>query len=103
MSEDICSVCGLPSDLCMCSNLAKEKQVVEIYAIKRRFGKLMTLIEGLDRKAIDIKQLSKQLKSKLACGGTVKGDVIELQGDQRQTAKKLLIETGFAEESIKIR
>jgi len=103
MSKDICSVCGLPPDLCMCSTLAREKQVVVIHAIKRRFGKLMTIVEGLDRKMIDIKQLAKKLKSKLACGGTVKGDNIELQGDQKEAAKKILIEAGFAAKSIVVK
>jgi translation initiation factor 1 len=99
----MCSVCGLPSDLCMCSNLARETQVVTISAIKRRFGKLMTMINGLDHKVVDIKSLAKQLKSKLACGGTIKGKTIELQGDQRQAAKKILIKMGFAEDSIAIK
>ena len=103
MSGDICSVCGLSPDLCMCSTLAREKQVISIFAIKRRYGKLMTVIKGLDRKMIDIKKLAKQLKSKLACGGTIKGDNIELQGDQRNAAKKILIESGFAEKSVEVK
>ena len=100
MSQDICNVCGLTSDLCMCSTLAREKQIVTISVIKRRFGKKMTIIEGIDRKMVDIKGLAKTLKSKLACGGTVKGNTIEIQGDQRKSAKKLLIEAGFAEDSV---
>jgi translation initiation factor 1 len=102
MSQDICKVCGLQSDLCMCSTLARENQVVKISMIKRRFGKKMTVIEGIDHKMVDIKSLSKQLKSKLACGGTVKGHTIEIQGDQRQAAKKILIGTGFTEDSVEI-
>jgi translation initiation factor 1 len=102
MSGDVCSVCGLSADLCMCSTLAREKQIVTISAIKRRFGKLMTVISGIDRKAVDIKGLAKQLKTKLACGGTVKNNNIELQGNQKQAAKKILIASGFAEESIEV-
>ena len=103
MSGDICEVCGLPVDICTCSALAKETQVVEISAVKRRFGKLMTVIQGIDHKSVDIKGLAKQLKIKLACGGTVKGTTIELQGDQRLAAKKILIASGFAEDGIEIK
>jgi len=103
MSGDICKVCGLPADICTCSALAKERQVVEISAVKRRFGKLMTVIHGIDHKMVDRKGLAKQLKTKLACGGTVKGNAIELQGDQRQAAKKILIASGFAENSIELK
>jgi len=102
MSEDICSVCGLPKDLCMCSTVAKEKQVVTVRTVKRRYGKLMTLVEGIDKKMIDIKSLAKQLKSKLACGGTVKDNAIELQGDHQQNVKKVLVALGFAEDSIEM-
>jgi translation initiation factor 1 len=102
MSGDICSVCGLTSDLCMCSTIAKEKQVVTIHTVKRRYGKIMTLVDGIDKKMVDIKTVSKQLKSKLACGGTVKDGTIELQGDHRSTAKKVLVGLGFAEDSIEV-
>jgi len=101
--SDICAVCGLPQDLCMCATLAKEKQVVTISMVRRRYGKAITVIEGIDRKDVDIKKLSKMLKGKLACGGTVKGGAIELQGDQRQNAKKILIGSGFAQDSINVK
>ena len=103
MSEGICEVCGLSSELCTCSTLAREKQVVQIYIIKRRYGKMMTIIDGIDHKMVDIKSLAKQLKSALACGGTVKANNIELQGDHKQAAKKMLIKAGFAEDSIEIK
>ncbi len=102
MSGDICSVCGLHSDLCMCSTLARENQIVKISTIKRRYGKIMTIVEGIDKKAVDLKTLAKQLKSRLACGGTIKGNTIELQGNQKVAAKNVLIKAGFAEESIEV-
>jgi translation initiation factor 1 len=102
MTGDVCSVCGLSSDLCMCSTIAKEKQVVTISVVKRRFGKPMTIVAGIDQKSVDIKAIAKQLKTKLACGGTVKNGNIEIQGNQKQAAKKVLIKAGFAEESIEV-
>ncbi|MBI5797552.1 stress response translation initiation inhibitor YciH [Candidatus Woesearchaeota archaeon] len=99
MSE-ICSKCGLPQELCVCESIAKEEQKIEIKLVKRRFGKLITVISGIDDKTINIKELSKKLKSKLACGGTSKDKVIELQGDHLEKAKKYIIEEGFSSSSI---
>lgn len=42
------------------------------------------------------------LKSKLACGGTVKGNNIELQGDHIEKVKKYVVEEGFSANSISI-
>lgn len=86
----------------MCSTVAKEKQVVTVSTVKRRYGKIMTLVDGLDKKMIDIKTLAKQLKSKLACGGTFRDSTIELQGDHRAAVKKVLVGLGFAEDSIEV-
>jgi len=101
--SDICGVCGLPKELCLCDAVAKEKQVVVIQVDRRRYGKAMTIINGLDKKAVDVKALAKKLKAKLACGGTVKGSTIELQGDQRQDAKLVLLKSGFTESGITVR
>lgn len=102
MSE-ICPVCGLPKDLCVCAAIAKEKQKIVVKAVKRRYGKLTTVIQGIDSKSVEIKQLAKQLKEKLACGGTSKDNVIELQGDHRQKVKAALIALGFSADSIEIK
>ena len=99
MSE-ICSTCGLPEDLCVCEAIAKEEQTITIKEVKRRFGKMMTVIEGIDARNINMKDLTKKLKSKLACGGTLKENSVELQGRQKEKAKKALIGLGFAESSI---
>lgn len=97
-----CPVCGLSKDLCTCDTVAREQQKIVIKTVKRKFGKLMTIIEGLD-KEVDIKTLAKQLKSKLACGGTSKDNVIELQGDHRSRVKVALAELGFPEDNIEIK
>ena len=99
MSE-ICTTCGLPKELCVCESIAKEAQVITISLVKKKFGKFNTLIEGIDGKQIDIKDVMRKLKEKLACGGTHKGGKIELQGNHITKTKELLIDIGFAEESI---
>ncbi|MBS3172416.1 stress response translation initiation inhibitor YciH [Candidatus Woesearchaeota archaeon] len=99
MSE-ICPKCGLPKDLCVCETIAKEEQTIRIRKEKKRYGKLVTLVEGIDPSTIDMKEVAKTLKSKLACGGTIKNSVIELQGDHVVKAKQELIKLGFHAETI---
>ena len=99
MSE-ICSRCGLPKELCVCETIAKEDQKIQITLVKRRFGKLSTIIAGIDDKTINIKELGKKLKSRLACGGTVKDNHIELQGNHLEKTKAILVEEGFSQGSI---
>ena len=61
----------------------------------------MTVVEGVEKDA-NPKQVSKKLKSKLACGGTFKDDKIELQGDHKAKVKQLLIKMGFPEDQIEV-
>ena len=67
------------------------------------FGKLTTLIEGISDKEIKLKDVVKMLKNKMACGGTIKGNVIELQGDHRSKVKEELIKLGFSQDSIVVK
>lgn len=99
----VCTTCGLPKDLCVCESIAKEDQKIEISSIKKKFGKLNTVIKGIDSKEIDVKDLGKQLKNELSCGGTVKEGKIELQGNHKNAVKKKLMEKGFSEDAIEIR
>ncbi len=91
----ICDKCGLPVDLCICKEIAKEQQIVRVFTLRRKFGKIATVIEGMDEKEVDLKALSKELKSRCACGGTVKKGCVELQGNQKEFVKKTLREMGY--------
>ncbi len=95
----ICPNCGLPSEACVCQEIAKKQQDIVIRTEKRRFGKIITIVAGLD--GVDIKEMGKKLKAKLACGGTIKNNEIELQGDHRGKVKKALLGEGFDENQIR--
>ena len=95
--SDICKVCGLPKELCVCEKIAREGQEIKITTERRRYGKIVTIISGLDS-SVDIGELAKELKKFCACGGTVRKNSIELQGDHKERAKKKLEEMGFTVE-----
>jgi translation initiation factor 1 len=95
---DICPVCGLPEELCMCEEIAREQQKVRISTDSRRYGKTVTVIEGIDANDIDIDDLARTLKTRCAAGGTAKQGRIELQGEHRKKVKKALEEMGFKTE-----
>ena len=91
----ICGVCGLPDELCICQEIAKEQQRAILSTDSRRYGKIVTIVEGIVDVAIDINQLAKLLKNKCAAGGTIKGRIIELQGDHKKKAANVLRNNGF--------
>ena len=91
----ISNLCGLPDELCICQEIAKEQQKAIISTVRRRYGKMVTMVEGIEDSAIDIGKLAKLLKSACASGGTVKGRTIELQGDHKKRVAKVLEQNGY--------
>ncbi len=98
--SDICPKCGLPKEICVCEEIAREQQNITIAVDKRRYGKMMTVIDGLNPHDLDLDSLISNLKSICACGGTIKEGKIELQGDHRPKVKKALEKLGFIIEVI---
>jgi len=98
--SDICSKCGLPQDICACRTLEKETtKQLRVYATKKRFNKLVTIVEGLEEDVMG--KVGKELKSRLACGGTAKNGLILLQGDHLDKAVDYLVSLGYPREAIK--
>jgi translation initiation factor 1 len=82
----------------MCEEIAREQQHIKIYSDKRRYGKTVTIVEGIDSSDIDLQELARVLKTKCAAGGTAKDGRIELQGEHRKKVKQTLEEMGFTAE-----
>jgi|SRR3989344_191353 len=95
---EICPKCGLPIPACVCGEIGKGEQKIKIEVVKRTYGKMITLVSGF--KDIDVKSVLKNLKQVLACGGTMKNGIIELQGNHHARVKTILMDLGFPEESI---
>ncbi|MCW4020311.1 MAG: translation initiation factor [Candidatus Bathyarchaeota archaeon] len=99
---EICSICGLPKDICVCGEISKEQQKILVRRQIRRYRKSMTIIDGLDSKEVNLKKLAKKMKNFCACGGTAKNGQILLQGDQREKVHRFLIQAGYPEENIEV-
>ena len=52
--SDICPKCGLPKELCVCEDIAREQQKIDITVDKRRYGKMMTVVDGINPNDLDI-------------------------------------------------
>ena len=97
----ICPKCGLPKEICACEALEREgAKRIKVYTTKKKFGKLVTIVEGLEEGELD--KIAKELKRTLACGGSSKEGVIVLQGEHRDKIRQLLAKMGYQEDSIDV-
>lgn len=62
---------------------------------KGRKGKGVITISGLGLDVKALKELAKKLKKTCGTGGSVVGEVIEVQGDKREQIKQVLEKNGF--------
>lgn len=101
--NEVCNMCGLVKELCVCETIAKESQKILVYIERKKFNKNYTIVKGIDQREIDLKDLAKKLKSELACGGTIKDGKIELQGEHKQKVKNILVKYGFTPNAVELR
>ena len=99
---EICSICGLPKDICVCGEISKEQQKIIVRRETRKFHRAMTIIDGLSDRDIDLGRLAQKMKAFCACGGTAKNGQILLQGDQREKAHNFLMQMGYPEDNIEV-
>ena len=97
----ICNVCGLPKDICACTTIAKETTLkLKVYKTEKKFKKPVTVVEGLTGE--ELQKTTKELKHKLACGGSCKEGVVVLQGDHREKVRRQLVELGYPNDIITV-
>lgn len=86
--------------------LALATKKVRVFTETRKKTHVVTIVQGLDDKSIDLAEITSKLKKYCATGGTYKndpryGDIILLQGDQVNKVKHFLTkELGIPEENI---
>jgi translation initiation factor 1 len=101
----VCPHCGLAEKRCQCRANPRAVQaplnadadgVVRVgRSSKGRGGKTVTLVTGVQLPSDEFRDLAKALKRQCGTGGTAKGDVIEIQGDQRDAIVEALEARGF--------
>ncbi|MDG6996618.1 MAG: stress response translation initiation inhibitor YciH [Nitrososphaerota archaeon] len=82
--------------------LDRESVRIIIREETRRFRKPTTLIEGLPKQKKELQRITRELKTKLATGGTFKDGTVILQGDKREAARDALISMGFPPDRIEV-
>lgn len=61
-----------------------------------RAGKTVTTINGFHQLGrLEQEEVGRRLKTACGVGGTLRPGLVELQGDQRETASRLLVEMGY--------
>ena len=75
--------------------LAPGKQTARLFVEKRNKGKVVTVVRGLSAEGNDLSGLLGQLKSACGAGGTLQGDVLEIQGMHQDRIRELLTKIGY--------
>ena len=95
----LCPNCRRPLRECVCPKgvpgAAKPSAVRVARETKGRAGKGVTIISGLPLTFREIAALATQLKKRCGSGGTVRGGIIEIQGDHRDVIVDELIKMGW--------
>jgi translation initiation factor 1 len=98
-SGRLCPQCHRPVAECACGKdrpAAVGDGIVRLQReTKGRGGKAVTVVSGLPLAGPELKALAKALKQKCGVGGALKGNNIEIQGDQRNILKPELEKRGY--------
>jgi translation initiation factor 1 len=103
-----CPSCGKRLDRCTCAqptrqarsepkafSLPRDGVVRLLRDRKSRGGKTVTLITGLTGSPQNLAALASDMKRLCGTGGTLRGDVVEIQGDFRDRLKTELERRGY--------
>ena len=98
---NVCTTCGRPHPKCACSKRPARTSegadgTVRVgRATQGKKGRGVTTITGAPVPAADLARLARELKQACGSGGTVKGGVIEIQGEHRDRLVALLRAKGW--------
>ena len=95
-----CDDCGQLEADCQCPpppppRIPPAEQTARVTLEKRRKGKTVTAIHGLPAVGNDLPGLLTKLKHACGAGGTLKNEVIEIQGKQSERVKEILLQLGY--------
>lgn len=98
-----CETCDELEEECKCPPppeperelIPPEKQTARLALEKRKRGKMVTVIRGLDPDGNDFPALLTTLKTNCGAGGTIQDDAIEIQGKQLDRVRTELQRIGY--------
>ena len=106
--QNLCPRCGKRLDRCACekrrpapavggpaSRVPRDGVLRILRDRKDRGGKVVTVVAGVPGAPDAVARLAAELKRLCGTGGTVKGDVVEIQGDHRERIAAVLRERGY--------
>ena len=97
----ICPECDFPEKECHCRTKKISKIIFDDGTIrirkekKGRNGKEVTTIQGIPLSEQAVQSIATDIKKKLGTGGTVKDDIIEIQGDRVKFITEYFIKLGY--------
>lgn len=95
-----CERCDELEEECCCEPepaplIPPGKQTARLAKEKRKKGKMVTVIRGLPIEGNDLPELLTKLKNSCGAGGSLKEDLLEIQGDQLDRVRQELLKMGF--------
>ena len=95
-----CEQCGELEEDCNCPPPPRvltppEKQTARLAVEKRKKGKVVTVVRGLPAEENDLPALLGELKTACGAGGTLKDDLLEIQGNHVERVRDLLAGLGY--------
>ena len=102
-SGKICQTCQKPAADCSCRKKKSRPQpnlkadgIIRVQReVKGRQGKTVTTVSGFQVNAAALKDLAAELKRRCGTGGSVKDEMIIIQGDHRDTLIAELKNRGY--------
>ncbi len=95
-----CEVCGELEAECTCpppepERIPPEKQTARLCIEKRKKGKMVTVIQGLPAEGNDLPALLVALKTLCGAGGSLKEEILEIQGKHLDRIRDHLTQLGY--------